>query len=787
MRRTPPTIVLIDDSPEVRELIAIQFRLSGLLSVVGDGGDGVEAIGLAHQHQPDLVLLDMSMPTMDGIDALPGILTVSPNTRVVVFTGFEEAGLAARARQLGAAGLLEKSVPVTQLAERLLTILTDADAAAGADTQDEDDVDQRSQPTLEVVPVAEASTRSILDEHLERFREVFEQAAIGMATITLTGGIVRANRALGDILLVDHEHLVGTDYGALTDARGDLVDEALEEITRGAVDVVHLEHDIKGAPHPRRARATLAAIRDSEGQALYVFLQVQDITAQRAAEDQLRLSEQRFRLLVDAVEEYAIFMLSPEGIIVSWNSGAQRSKGYRADEIIGRHFRTFYPQEQQDSGHPEYELTRAISDGRYSEEGWRVRKDGSVFWANVVITAVFDETGHHVGFAKVTRDITANREAEEALRQSEERFRLLVEAVGDYAIFMLDPSGRIVSWNTGAERNMGYSSGEVIGQHFGLFYLPDIRASGHPERELELALRDGRYQEEGWRLRKDGTRYWANVVITAVFNDAAQHIGFAKVTQDRTDQRRAQHESEQAASDLADANSTLAEVNTQLTRAAADQSQFLAVTAHELRTPAAVLSGTADTLARHWNQLAESERQGLLDGMTTSADRLHRLLSGLLTASKLDANALHLRPVPVSALALLRQAADRARVAHDKADVTVDASFDVQIRADPDRFAQAIDNLVDNALAHGEGPVEVSVAVAGRMAELRVTDAGGGVNPAVLSRLFERFATGDAVNGTGLGLFIVRELARASGGDAYYEPATADRPGSTFVLTAPLA
>ncbi len=313
-----------------------------------------------------------------------------------------------------------------------------------------------------------------------------------------------------------------------------------------------------------------------------MFLQVQDVTAQRAAEDALRLSEERFRLLVEAVEEYAIFMLDPDGIIVSWNAGAQRSKGYRADEIIGQHFRTFYPRELQEARHPEYELERALIDGHYSEEGWRIRKDGSRFWAHVLITAVFDDAGQHLGFAKVTRDITANREAEESLRQSEERFRLLVEAVGDYAIFMLDTERprRELEHRRAAEH--GLPSREIIGQHFRVFYPPESQAERHPENELEIALRDGRYEEEGWRVRKDGSRYWANVVITAVYNDVGEHIGFAKVTRDRTEQRRAEEEREQT-------TIALAALNERLQQAATDQSQFLAVTAHELRTPAAVL------------------------------------------------------------------------------------------------------------------------------------------------------------------------------------------------------
>lgn len=780
MGNNVPTVVLIDDSAEVRELLKTQFRLSGLLTVVADGVDGIEAIGLAHRHKPDLMLLDLSMPTMDGLDALHGILTVSPQTRIVIYTGFESNGLADRALELGATAFLEKSIPIDQMAPRMVEILAKANSPAERRALKAVPVVTHEDEAERVPDDHDHDDQSVLDEHLERFREVFEQAAIGMATMTLTGSIVRANRALGKILLRKHQDLVGVDYATLTSGRAEHLAAALHEIQVGAADLVHLEHEVRGSAEPRHVRASIAAVRDAAREPLYLFLQVQDVTAQRAAEEKLRLSEERFRLLVDAVEEYAIFMLSPEGIVVSWNAGAQRSEGYRADEIIGRHFRTFYPPEQQEARHPEYELERAMIDGHYSEEGWRIRKDGSEFWAHVLITAVFDETGQHVGFAKVTRDISANREANEALRQSEERFRLLVEAVGDYAIFMLDPQGRVMSWNTGAQRSKGYTSREIIGQHFRVFYPPESQAERHPEHELEIALREGRYEEEGWRVRKDGSHYWANVVITAVFNDVGEHIGFAKVTRDRTDKRRLDDEREQT-------NAALEELNMRLQQAAADQSQFLAVTAHELRTPAAVLRGSADTLARHWADLGERERRGLLAGMTSSADRLGRLLNDLLTASKLDAKALNLSPERISVAALIGAAVNTARVARTGVDIQVDPLPDLDVMVDPNRYGQAIDNLIGNAVSHGAPPVTLGADLVDGVAQIRVSDSGAGVDAAVLPRLFERFATADNVRGTGLGLFIVRELARASGGDAFYVPHTEDQPAGAFVLTAPLA
>jgi len=245
-------------------------------------------------------------------------------------------------------------------------------------------------------------------------------------------------------------------------------------------------------------------------------------------------------LLERNIRDYAIFMLDPDGHVLTWNLGAQRIKGYRAEEIIGRHFSVFHPDEEVALGKPERELAAAQVEGRYEDEGWRVRKDGSRFWANVVITALYDDDGLLRGFAKVTRDMTERRAAEEALRESEERFRLLVQGVSDYAIFMLDATGHVVSWNAGAERIKGYSAEEIRGRHFSVFYPREEVAAGRPEHNLETAMLEGRIEDEGWRVRRDGSRFWANVVITALYDERRRLRGFGKVTRDMTEQREAE-------------------------------------------------------------------------------------------------------------------------------------------------------------------------------------------------------------------------------------------------------
>ncbi|HEY9012681.1 MAG TPA: PAS domain S-box protein, partial [Devosia sp.] len=258
----------------------------------------------------------------------------------------------------------------------------------------------------------------------------------------------------------------------------------------------------------------------------------------------------RYRVLVEAIADYAIYMLDPGGRIVSWNPGARRFKGYEADEIIGQSFSRFYTEEERAAGLPERNLHIAATQGRFEDEGWRVRKDGSRFWAHVVIDPIRNEQGELIGYAKITRDLTERRLTTEALKRSEEQFRLLVQGVTDYAIYMLDPVGRVSSWNVGAQRIKGYSPEEVIGEHFSIFYTEEDREAGQPQQALERAAREGRIEREGWRVRKDGSRFWAHVVIDAIRDDAGSLVGFAKVTRDVTERRDAQLSLEHAREQL---------------------------------------------------------------------------------------------------------------------------------------------------------------------------------------------------------------------------------------------
>ena len=247
-----------------------------------------------------------------------------------------------------------------------------------------------------------------------------------------------------------------------------------------------------------------------------------------------RENDPQFRILIEAVKDYAIFMLDPAGNVMTWNAGAERIQGYKAEEIIGKHFSCFYTDEDVEQEKPLRGLELAKANERYEAEGWRVRKDGSKFWTNVVITAMRDRSGQFIGFAKVTRDLTEQKHAEDQARTS----HLLIGAVKDYAVFMLDAAGKVVTWNSGAERIKGYKAEEIIGKHFSSFYPAEDHPMDKLLKGLDLVKAAGRCEAEGWRVRKDGSKFWANLIITAMRDRSGQLIGFAKITRDLTERKQ---------------------------------------------------------------------------------------------------------------------------------------------------------------------------------------------------------------------------------------------------------
>ncbi len=253
---------------------------------------------------------------------------------------------------------------------------------------------------------------------------------------------------------------------------------------------------------------------------------------------QTHTEDAMYRMLVQSVTDYAIYMLTLDGVVSNWNAGAERAKGYSPDEIVGQHFSVFYTEVDRARGLPKHAITTALQMGRFEGEGWRVRRDGSQFWAHVVLQPIQDELGTTVGFAKITRDITEQKQRQARVEEQERSFRLLVQGVTDYAIYMLSPEGIVSNWNAGAERAKGYRAEEIVGQHFSRFYLPQDRKNQLPERALATALNQGKFEGEGWRLRKDGSKFWAHIVIDPIRDEEGKLIGFAKITRDITEKKK---------------------------------------------------------------------------------------------------------------------------------------------------------------------------------------------------------------------------------------------------------
>lgn len=620
-------------------------------------------------------------------------------------------------------------------------------------------------------------------------------------------------------------------------------------------------------------------------------------------EDDIAEGEQ-FRLLVASIRDYAIFMLDTTGHIASWNSGAQQIKGYVPDEIIGRHISTFYTPEDAAAGRPEKLLEIARTEGRVEDEGWRVRKDGTHFWADVVITALRDADGRLRGFAKVTRDLTKQHEAEqrlkyseeslaatlysigdavlaadeqarvtrinpvaerltgwteseaigkpldvvfdiinedtrakaanpvsrvlaegivvglanhtaliardgterpiadsgapirdaqgrirgavlvfrdvtlerrgeEALRQSEERLQLMIGSISDYAVYMLNPEGRVTTWNPGAERIKGYRAAEIIGEHFSRFFAPEDVDAGKPAQELEIATRESRYEEESWRVRKDGGRFWANVILTPMRDETNRVVGFVKVTRDLTERRHLEAERLRLG---------------QAQEAIRLRDEFLAIASHELKTPLTALQLQLESIRRiAGTPEAIAQR---IDRAIRVGERLARLIDTLLDVSRIARGSLKLNPEPFDFVEAARDVVERLRetAATAGCDVRLAAEAAVPGCWDRLRIEQVLMNLVSNAIKYARGkPVDVRVARHGNDVVLQVEDGGPGIPVEDLPRIFERFeraASTHHYGGLGLGLYVARQIAEAHGGTATAENVPGG--GASFTVRLPL-
>ncbi len=467
-------------------------------------------------------------------------------------------------------------------------------------------------------------------------------------------------------------------------------------------------------------------------------------------------AEERYRLLVDAIIDYAVYMLAPDGTVVSWNSGAQRFKGYTADEIVGSNFAQFYTPIDREAGLPERGLHIAAENGRFETEGWRVRKDGTRFWAHVIIDPIRTSTGELLGFAKVTRDLTEKRAAEESLRQSEEQLRLLIQGVTDYAIYLLSAEGLVTNWNAGAQRIKGYEPDEIIGQHFSRFYTEEDQTANRPATNLALAAREGRLEEEGWRVRKDGTHFMAHVVIDAIRDEHGQLTGFAKVTRDVTERYETQRD-----------------FNNLLT----------------------VILISLDLIRK---RLPDSPLLELIDNAAQAGERGAAMTRRMLAFSRRQ--TLKLEAVALPELVLGMHSLIKQSIG---AKIAIDTRFELglpRIKADAHQLETALLNLVINArdaMPEG-GKIVISArpapltdtppgsATADQYLLMEIADSGEGMDTDTLEKAIDPFFTTKGVGkGTGLGLSMVHGIVEQLGGKLKLQSIPGS--GTTVQLWLPIA
>lgn len=457
------------------------------------------------------------------------------------------------------------------------------------------------------------------------------------------------------------------------------------------------------------------------------------------------------RTLLDAITDYGIYMLTPEGLISSWNAGARRFKGYEEHEVLGRHFSMFYTPEDLAQGLPARALQIAATEGRFETQGWRLRKGGERFWASAVIDPILDPDGKLIGFAKVTRDLSERRAADLELARSQDMFRRLVLGVTDYALYMISPDGIVTNWNAGAERIKGYRPDEIVGQHFERFYTPEDRAQGAPEKALAEARTTGKFEKEGWRIRKDGTRFMAHVVIDAIRDPDGTLIGFAKITQDITERVEAQRDLELAREQLLQAQKMEA------------IGQLTGGVAHDFNNLLMAVLGSLELLRKRLPDDPQVMR--LLDNARQGAERGASLTRSMLAFARRQELALQATDIAELVGSMQGMLAASLGVT---AEVRIEFPGDLPLaKADPNHLASAILNLVMNArdaMPNG-GTITVSADADADFLRLRVSDTGEGMDDDVLARASEPFFTTKGIGkGTGLGLSMVHGMAQQSGG-----------------------
>jgi PAS domain S-box-containing protein len=463
-----------------------------------------------------------------------------------------------------------------------------------------------------------------------------------------------------------------------------------------------------------------------------------------------------------------------ERSITSWNRGAERLYGWTRAEALGKNATELLCSEYPI---PLEQIEEELkSTGEWQGQIVQCHKSGRRITAKCRWGLQSDNAGRPVAILEINSDLSQQRQATERLTRSEERFRLLVSAVVEYAIFMLDPDGTIVSWNEGAQRIKGYTADEIIGRHFSVFYTPEDRAAKLPTRVLQKARRHGQFRGEGWRVRQDGTRFWASVVITALRDESGGLQGFAKVTRDITDKHQEEARLRDYAREMAE-----------LERAKA---QFLDFAAHELRTPLTLIRGYNSMLED--GKLPPERVPQIAKSLEGKLEQMNLLVEQMLEVGRLESDRLELDNETIDLYDVVKEQIEKLRAIARTNDIAFTGRRDDAIvNADRDRIGTVIANLLDNAIKYSPagGGIECSVGRQGSWACVSVRDQGLGIAPEHIPLLFKRYTrlpteANKRIRGTGLGLYLCQEIARRQGGQIRVESTPAK--GSEFTLQLPL-
>jgi PAS domain S-box-containing protein len=470
---------------------------------------------------------------------------------------------------------------------------------------------------------------------------------------------------------------------------------------------------------------------------------------------------------------------------VGWHAGAANLTRYISDEVTGEHVSRFFTAEDSRRRWPQHELEGTKEQGRFEDEGERVGKDGSRFWTNGVITASCDSGGKLRGFATVTRDMTEKRSREEALRQSEERFRSVVEGLRGYAILTLDRNGNVTSWNAGACQLKGYEPDEIIGSHFSRFHTPEAIQRGWPQHELEGAKEQGRFEDEGWRVRKDGSRFWASVVITALRNAGGDLVGYSKITRDLTER----HTREET---LIQSEERLRKQSEALGDAVQRMRDFVAVVSHELRNALAPIQNAASLMAKR-------DLDPPLEHLCQTIDRqsalVTRLVDDLMDLNRVERGHFSIECEPVLLADVLNVAIEVSRPLIEARGHALQTQWQkepIALLGDSSRLTQVFVNLLNNAARYTEigGHISLLVETTGTDVTMTFADTGKGIAPELLERVFDPFTQlaprdRDAQGGLGVGLALARRIVEWHGGTIEALSQGVGH-GSEFVVTLPL-